>query len=56
MTNSSTSAELKWAEDERSYRREKRAANFVLLRSFALILFLLILAVSTGTLLANLYR
>jgi hypothetical protein len=52
----STSAELRWAQQEREYRADKRAANRELLKSFTTILTLLVIAIVAATVLATTLR
>ena len=54
MTNTSTTAELRWAQQERVHAADRRAANRVFLKSFVGMLFLLVAAVTIATLLAKL--
>jgi hypothetical protein len=53
MTNTSTTAELRWAQQERVHAADRRAANRVFLKSFVGMLFLLVAAVTIATLLAT---
>ena len=56
MKTTATSPELLWAEKERVYRADKKAVNRQMHKSFALILFLIVLAVSVASVLANVRR
>ena len=44
MANTSTTAELRWAQQERVHVADRRAANRVFLKSFVGMLFLLVAA------------
>jgi uncharacterized membrane protein len=56
MTKGFAAAATQWEEQERIHRADKKIVNRKLLVSFALIVFLLVLAVATGTLFAELVR
>lgn len=56
MSYDSIAAESRFAEEQRVYRTEKRAANILFLKSFASMLFLLALAVTVATVLAMQFR
>jgi hypothetical protein len=53
MANTSTTEELRWAQQERIHAGDRRAANRVFLKSFVAMLFLLVTAVTVATLLAT---
>lgn len=56
MANTSTTAELRWAQQERVHVADRQAANRVFLKSFVGMLFLLVAAVTIATLLATTLR
>jgi hypothetical protein len=56
MTKLSADAATQWAVQESLHRAEKRIVNRKFLASFALIVFLLVLAVAAATLLADFIR
>jgi hypothetical protein len=52
----SSTPELRWAEQERAYRADRRAAGRQFVKSFAIILCLLVTAVTVSTVLAIILR
>ena len=56
MSYDPIAAESRYAEKQRVYRAEKRAANLHFLRGFAGMLFLLALTVTVATVLATQFR
>jgi hypothetical protein len=53
MAYTSTSEELQWAQEDRVHKASTRAATREFVKNFALILFLLVAAITVATLLAN---